>query len=356
MPSITTKTLKSGKKSYIARIHHRGQQSSRSFPTETEARAYLDKYAPKKNTKWDRTIDRVTVGAYMHEYALKAENRGTRARRMHVHANLGHLAHIQLRKVETGDVADWVQQLTEGCPWHPTRKAFAPSTIASMRRILSGMFNAAINDGAHIVNPCKALRIKGGRVAAINPRTILAPQELKALRDDAPDPLRDQILIVATSGLRIGELSGLRPRNVDFRRGRINVVEQANGHDSSLTWRAPKTINAARTIPVPEATLEALERHRGDDDLPFFRTVRGGMWSTPYACREIRQYSTAHGRPTRWHDLRHFYASQLIDAGNKIEQVSKLMGHASVAITQEIYIHLMPHDDEKARGAFDGIF
>ena len=166
------------------------------------------------------------------------------------------------------------------------------------------------------------------------------------------------IATVLYSGLRISEMLGLTWEDIDFAAGLIHVRAQlSRAHRGTPAARvAPKTPASVRDVPlIPQlARLLRIQRKAS-------RFSRREDWvfatgcGTPYGHRNASRRCLARaadraglnddGWPTlRFHDLRHTFASHLIvDLGLDIAQASRILGHARITITLDIYTHLFEH-------------
>jgi integrase len=177
---------------------------------------------------------------------------------------------------------------------------------------------------------------------------------------------RDRLMIatVLYTGLRISELLGLVWDDVDFAAGVIHVRAQlSRAHRGAPAQRvAPKTAASVRDIPLVPQLARLLSAQRQQS-----RFARGADWvfstarGTPYGHRNVSRRCVGRAAqlaglnndgwpPLRFHDLRHTFASHLIvDLGLDVAQVSRILGHARITITLDIYTHLF----EDARHARD---
>ncbi|MEV1175818.1 site-specific integrase [Nonomuraea sp. NPDC049784] len=158
-------------------------------------------------------------------------------------------------------------------------------------------------------------------------------------------------------GLRPGEALGLTTAKVEAETKRVYVHRQAqNGELVELKTKASR-----RTLPVYDLILAKVEEHQRG-----YRVGPGGILITN-RCGRIaqrksfndcwRQAVEAAGLPkgTRFHDLRHFYASGLIKANLNPKVIQTRLGHATIAETMDTYGHLFPDQDDLGRGAIDAL-
>lgn len=359
MASIQTRTNPSGRKRFVARVHHRGEQRAKSFALKSEAEDWVRKHAPSRGQRWDKSLDKMPLGSWVNQWRLNAERDTTLAARKHLADNLGDLRYMRLGQVTPQDVRDWIEELEEGREW-VDGKPLARSTCLTLLANLSSAFSDAINEGALITNPCARLRAKRGVNKAIAPADLIAMPDIARLAKVACDPVDSMIRVAATTGMRPGELAGLRPRNVNLGRRELYVVEQAVGRGRDFGLGPLKSEAGQRTIPLPDSTVatlkDVLDAGDGDPALPVFRTDQGIMWTASNMGRVMRQLTEDCEIKATWKSFRHFYASRLIDSGASVKTVQVRMGHASPMVTLSVYTHLLPHEDEKTRSAFEGLF
>jgi integrase len=189
---------------------------------------------------------------------------------------------------------------------------------------------------------------------------VLGQAEIERLLDACPSRGRILVETALFSGLRISELLGLIWADIDFAAGLIRVRAQlSRAHREEPAHRvAPKTPASVREVPLVPQLSDRLAAHRRAT--PFaaltdwvFVTSRG----TPFgernvARRVLKKAADAAGlnddgrAALRFHDLRHTFASHLIvDLGLDVAQVSRILGHASITITLNVYTHLF--DDSR---------
>jgi integrase len=171
------------------------------------------------------------------------------------------------------------------------------------------------------------------------------------------------IALAIGSGCRCGELLGLRWRDVDLEGGTIRVersleriaIRTAKRVRYDLRFKEPKSRRSRRTIPVPPFAIDRLRRYRVEQAQRFmFAGVRpdgdtlvfdddGKPWvPTSFGMLYARLRDEAKLPKVRLHDLRHSYASLLLESGADLKTVSTALGHSSVAITADTYAHVSP--------------
>jgi integrase len=185
--------------------------------------------------------------------------------------------------------------------------------------------------------------------------TPLNKEQIKALFKAADgDALYALYVLAVTTGMRQGELLGLKRDDVDLVAGTLQVRRTVyNGKVG-----APKTSSGRRTIKLAQLAIRALTEH--------LEAEKGSEWlfpngkGTPISCQNLHNRSwkpllTKAGLPrtTRFHDLRHTSATLLLMQNVNPKIVSEMLGHADVTITLNTYSHVLPSMSNTAAGAMD---
>src|SRR5437867_4593959 len=170
---------------------------------------------------------------------------------------------------------------------------------------------------------------------------ILTPPEIRRLLDAADEPVRTLLLCAVLTGMRRGELLGLRWEDIDLEGHRI-FVRRALWRGKFVT---PKSRRSRRTIDLAPTLRAALARlpSRFQSGLVFCSPDGEPINPDTFAQRDwARALRRAGLRRVRFHDLRHTYASLLIAQGAHPKYIQAQLGHASTQTTLDRYGHLMP--------------
>lgn len=192
---------------------------------------------------------------------------------------------------------------------------------------------------------------------------VWTPEEMRSFLEHVRDDRHFAAWqLLATTGMRRGELLGLRWADVDLERGSITIRQVRTAVNYAVETGTPKTDKGSRTIAIDPATLAAVrtQRLRQNED----RLAWGGTWTetglvfvgpdgSPIHPQRLSQWFAQHirraGLPRiRLHDVRHSYATAVIRAGVPLKVVSQRIGHANPTITLTTYQHVLPGDDEQA--------
>ena len=241
---------------------------------------------------------------------------------------------------------------------------YARSTVVHMRKCLSGVFNVAVDDEVIPANPAqglgKFLKPKD-RKEDINP---LTPEELTKLLDTVQEHFPEHytlFLLLARTGMRIGEALALQWGDIDFN-SRFIEVRRSVVREKITTPKNGKS----RRVDMSMQLMDALKIHRtgskkrglelGLGELPeyIFINQNGGMLYKDNWRRRVfkKALEKAELRTVRIHDMRHTYATLRISKGDNIADVSKQLGHYSIKLTLDTYTHLLPG---KKKGEVDGL-
>lgn len=192
--------------------------------------------------------------------------------------------------------------------------------------------------------------------------TVPSGEEIALLLDALPAPYRTPTMIAATTGLRLGEVLALRWDVIDLEAARLHVVATLQQEAGEVYVESPKTDRARRTVPIPPMTLALLRRHRADqlerrllfgEEWPELGLVCDRGDGTPIRPMTLsRTFGQIAEREdlgaVRFHDLRHAYATSLLEAGVHPKVVSEVLGHSSTAFTMDTYQHVTPMMSDQA--------
>lgn len=208
-------------------------------------------------------------------------------------------------------------------------------------------------------SPCGRIQLPRLSKARVEP---LATGRVLALGESIEGRYRALIVLAAGAGLRQGEAFGLTMDRVDFLRRTVRVDRQMlTLVGGPPRFGPPKTAASVRVVPLPQVVVDALAHHvasypPGEDGLvftngagkPIHRATFSRVWTA--AARRAQLPAGA-----SFHDLRHYYASLLIQHGESVVVVAARLGHASPSQTLNVYSHLWPDSEDRTRLAVDGV-
>ena len=220
-----------------------------------------------------------------------------------------------LREYTAGRALEDIPEIAEGIKRNGVESGLTPAAINRYLAILRRIANLAVRWGWTDLPLGKRVILLGGE----RQRDLyLTPVEVKALLEHVPDPeARDLILFASLTGMRRSEILSLKPEQLV---------------DGAIILTSHTKSGRARMVPLPKQAL-VIARKR----LPWTLTARS-LTTRWEAARK------AAGRPdVRLHDLRHSFASWLVQDGASMATIRDLLGHSSLAVTSR-YAHLSRPD------------
>lgn len=293
--------------------------------------------------------------------------------RLHVKPRFGKR---QLQSITVDDVAALVGEMQQGVRYierdgrlaKETGKPFAAWTIRGVLVVLGRVLGSAVCNGTIAANPVRRLE-KGERPRV--ERREFPSLDLEAIgRLIAKSPARYRTLIAVSvlTGIRQSEALGMRWQDIDVKAGVIRVGCQLDRRGNLVE---PKTAAARREVPIPPSLGHMLGEHRQKAfarglakpaDFVFASESGGPMHHRNIVRRGLDKAIEGAGLPhLSWHDLRHVAASALIAQGVSVAYLSRVLGHASPAITLNTYAHAFAkaeHDNrtrDQMENAFGGM-
>src|SRR5262245_44482778 len=237
----------------------------------------------------------------------------------------------------------------------------ADRTRLHLHRITRSMLKHAAQRGVLARNVADMLDAPRVRATEVE---ILPPAQVQAVIETLQGkPLYPIVAVLLGTGLRRGELLGLRWQNINLDAGTLRV-EQALEETTrgGLAFKPPKTRHGRRTITLPPSTVAVLREYwktqqeqrlfLGLGKAPADALVFGDWDGSPRSPRGLTHQWTAAAKTASikatLHSLRHTHASTLIAAGLDVLTISRRLGHGSPAITLNVYGHLFKPDDRAA--------
>lgn len=277
-------------------------------------------------------------------------SRGARVRDNYLQPRWGD---VPLGDITRHDIREWAARLAAP---RPDGTRLSGSTVQRIVHLLSASLTAAVDAEILPANPAARLKLPKGQQA---PERYLTGEEYDAIRAELDG---DYALIadgLVGTGMRWGELAGLHWHRVDLTRGLVRVVETWDD-EGELLKAYPKG-RKVRDVPLPGWLTEQLTA-------PVHANAACGLPHAQGKCRHPLVFTAPHGGVldrsnfrhkwdaavaragvghVRVHDLRHTYASWLLQDGASLEEVGMLLGHVSAETTRK-YAHLVEHASRDA--------
>jgi integrase len=231
----------------------------------------------------------------------------------------------------------------------------SPTTARGARTALRSVLRDAQRDGLVLRNAAALARPP--RLIRHELKVLAADQTKLLIKGTTEDALGPLYAVAATTGMRQGEVLGLRWTDVALESPSptLTVRRALALTDSGYALAEPKTSRSRRTIDLPPITAAALRRERTrqkerrlaageawqDRDGLVFTDAVGrpldGRWVTHAFSNALARLGLPH---VRFHDLRHGAASMMLASGVPLKTVSEQLGHSSIVVTADVYAHV----------------
>lgn len=352
MSSVSKRTGSDGRPSqWVARWREAdGKQRKKSFNKKSDAERFLTQIEHRilKGEYVSPNAGKITVGSWAATW-LGAQSHlkpSTYARyesllRYHV---LARWERVKLQDVRHADIQGWVAALIDF--------GLAPGSVRQAFRVFHLVLGLAVKDGRLARNLAEGVQLPKAR--RTEPR-FLTPDQVGDLVE-AGGGL--EVLVLAYTGLRFGELSALRVADIDVMRGRIRVHRSGTEVKGVYVEGTPKT-SLPRSVPLPRflcgPVAELMGGHPRTDRV-FTSPDGGPLRINNWSRRRFKPAcATAGLEGLRVHDLRHTAASLAVQSGASVKAVQRMLGHASAAMTLDVYAGLFSADLDDVAARMDAL-
>lgn len=357
----------------LARLVHEVNTGAYAEPDKMLVREYLD--------RWLKDYARVSV-------APKTYERYDQIVRLHLSPSIGHIPLLKLKPLHIQAME--AEALVSGRKRR--RKTLADASVATPRqneasepedkKKTEGLSARSVLHLHRVLRTALQQAVKW-QILPRNPADAVRPprperKEMQALDEDGTAKLLVSaqstrvwipVLLAVTTGMRRGEILGLRWSDVDLDNG-VLCVRQALSKTQAegIVFREPKTAKSRRTLALMHMTVDALKEHRKrqtEERLrlgPVFEDhglvcakEDGRPWHPESFTSAWRILCRDTGVTVRFHDLRHTHATQLLRGGIHPKVVSERLGHSTIALTLDTYSHVLPGMQEEAAAKLDAI-
>jgi integrase len=239
-----------------------------------------------------------------------------------------------------------------------------PQTIHNVFNVVHGVLGYAWDAGYIAANPAARVRRNLPARNEHDPaeRRPLTTEQVQALAALLPEPYGLVVRFAAYSGLRAGEVAGLRVKRVNVLRHEVRVEETVVRLGGTLVPGTPKSKRSRRTVEVSPVLARELggyigARGFGPDAYVFGNDDGSPMNVQVFYRTHYRRARVKIGRPDiTIHHLRHTYASLMAAAGVDMLEVSRSMGHQNFAFTANVYGHLFTEKSPARAALLDSIY
>lgn len=274
------------------------------------------------------------------------------------HVQGSDIADIPLEKLSTSALQKFYNMKLEGTA---QRKQLSRRTVEYLHTIIGSALEQAYKNEMIAKNVNEFTVLPKKEEKEIEPLTI---EDLeKVLRVAKETDLYSLILLEVFNGMRKGEILGLQWENVDLEKKvlwvrknlcRVENNDEEDGRKTKLILLEPKTKKSIREIPLSEEVVKVLKMHKRkqneqkmlyrdiyQDNGVVFAKADGSFEDPREVLRRFHKILKKAGvRKCRFHDLRHTFASILINEGESMKVIQELLGHSTITTTMDIYSHV----------------
>ena len=373
-------------KSWVFQYKVDGKRKTKRFKKKADAKAFLDALSAQMSEEQTslQSAEILTLGDWMdrwlESYAKPTVKLSTYCSyeqyiRSHIKPQIGAL---YLNTLRVDDLQDFFNERGQnGNVKGPG--GLSPKTLTNMRNLLHMALDQAVKNKLIKENPIEGVRLPKNVQREMR---VLSREEqdrlIKAARQ-APEPAAFGIIFDLFTGLRLGELCGLRWKNVDMEQGLFRVCETRNrlpNHDDSIvasttveTVSSTKTDHSRRTVYLLDELFQ---------DLKYYKEIQDSIAAEyPGYNREGYVFCQENGQPyeprtyqdlfkrcvrqagikdTNFHALRHTFATRSLEQGMDVVTLSRLLGHANPSITMDKYGHALDDHKRSSIGKLGGLY
>jgi integrase len=351
------------RKTWSAQVSLAGQRLTKSFPTQEAARQWVRKMTGPSIAPLPGTHFRCTMDEYVRDWldnrksslAPKTWDQYRDILERHVLPRIGRLKLLDLGCTHFSQLLG-----------HMETNGIGSRTLSFTRAVLLKALGDAVGLGLLLQNPVAA--VPKPRYEPPEMRPLSASEARRLLSAAKGCRLEALYHLAVTTGLRKGEILGLKWQDIDFERRRLTVQRQLQGiPGGGYSLVQPKTRHSSRSVDLGPETTALLLEHRQRQDLErraagdhwvendlVFPSTRGTPMDQRNLSRKFKALLARAGLPDiRFHDLRHTCATLMLVGGTNPKIAAERLGHSDVSITLRTYSHAMPGLQQEAAEALD---
>lgn len=251
---------------------------------------------------------------------LKSERRSERTVEMYEYLARRFLAEVP--DPTRADIRERLTSLLDG--------GMSPSAVENLRKALRSLFGFLHEEGLRPDNPTeglRAIRVPYMEKQPPTPEDVRRVLEVGFMRAQDADKMKTVVTILMTTGLRLTECMSLPKESIDLDKKQLTVVGKGRKR---------------RIVPLVQLTVDTLrgyiERHPNDSPFLFPGKTKTGYAEIYNVEKTLRRACIRAGvKPFTPHQLRHYFATEMLKGGAKLEVVGRILGHSSIGITADIY-------------------
>jgi len=354
----------------------RRQVMRRGFPTKKAAQAALTE-ALAEHQRGERVEPtRMTVGQYLTDQWLPMRRSQVKATTWSSYSDVIHgrivpmIGGLPLQAITPRHVADLYRDLLDhgGRDQRRNGGRLSARSVRYTGMVLRRALDDAVRLGLLQRNP--AAQVERPRADAVEMQVWTVDEARAFLATAGEHRLSALWTLLLTTGLRRGEVLGLKWGDLDLDAGRLAIRRTLVANGYTPEWSTPKTEKSTRVVAIDPGTVEALRAHRRrqleerlalgegyrDDGLVFCRPD-GTILHPQNVSQTFERLEAKAGVPRiRLHDTRHTAATVMLALGVPLKVVSERLGHSSTKITADVYQHVSEHMQAEAAAQLGAAF
>lgn len=374
-------------KSWVFQYRVDGQRKTKRFKKKADAKAFQEALTAQMTGEQPvpgQSVEVITLGEWMdrwlESYAKPTVKLSTYCSyeqyiRSHIKPQIGML---YMNRLRVDDLQDFFNERRQnGNVKGPG--GLSSKTLTNMRNLLHLALDQAVKNKLMKENPIEGVRLPKNVQRKMR---VLSREEqdrlIRAARQ-APEPAAFGVIFDLFTGLRLGELCGLRWQNVDMEQGTFQVCETRNrlpNHDDSIaasttvkTVSSTKTDHSRRTVYLLDELFQDLKYYKEIQEsiaaeYPDYNQEgyvfcqENGQPYEPRTYQDLfkRCVRQAGIRDTNFHALRHTFATRSLERGMDVVTLSRLLGHANPSITMDKYGHALDDHKPSSIGKLGGLY
>ena len=293
--------------------------------------------------EWFENVAKIKVRASSHQtYRGYIDN--------HIKPSIGN---IPIEKLTTMDLQKFYRKLltkgrVERIEAKDQPKGLSAKTVRNINQVISSAMDLAVAQKIIPANPTNACALP--KIEHQEMQTIPTEQLQAFLQEAKATGVYEMYYIELATGLRRGELLGLKWQDIDWKNGIIKIRRQVARVDGQIKEAPLKTKNSYRTVTISQQAIAVLkEQKKKTNDTYVFPSPNGGPISPDSVNNMLKRVLERAGIPkVRFHDLRHTFATIALQNGVDIKTVSGMLGHFSAGFTLDTYAHVTTSAQKEA--------
>ncbi|MBO0439045.1 tyrosine-type recombinase/integrase [Candidatus Enterococcus ikei] len=259
---------------------------------------------------------------------------------VHVLPYLGETKLTELKKEEVQSLCEQLEAKLSDASVHAVFRVFRTCLCAAQEKELIAK------------NPADTLRLP--KIGKRSSKALSKGEQkrLKQIANSATNGLA--VLIALETGMRIGEISGLKWSDVDWKRREVHVRRTLqrltdNNGKSKIVEGLPKTVSSNRVIPLSKCLYHLFSQQKNSSEDAYILSNTEKSVEPRVIRYQFKQMSKAAGlSDVTFHTLRHTFATRCLEAGVNIATISSLLGHRSIKMTLDVYTHSLLSQEREA--------